>query len=34
LALDHVEKSGKNKKQAYENILWALINIREFSWVR
>lgn len=34
LALDHIEKSGKNKKQAYENILWALINIREFSWVR
>ena len=34
LALDHIEQSGKNKKQAYENILWALINIREFSWVR
>ena len=34
LALSHIEKADKNKKQAYENIIWALINIREFSWVR
>ena len=34
LALSHIEKADKNKKQAYENILWALINIREFSWIR
>lgn len=34
LALSHIEKADKNKKQAYENIIWALINIREFSWIR
>lgn len=34
LALSHIEKAEKNKKQAYENIIWALVNIREFSWIR
>jgi Protein of unknown function (DUF1553)/Protein of unknown function (DUF1549) len=30
LALDHIEKHSKDKKVAYENILWALINTKEF----
>jgi hypothetical protein len=29
-ALDHVNKNATNKKAAYENILWALINTKEF----
>jgi hypothetical protein len=29
-ALDHVNKNAMNKKAAYENILWALINTKEF----
>jgi uncharacterized protein DUF1549/uncharacterized protein DUF1553 len=29
-ALDHIEKHKANKKIAYENILWALINTKEF----
>jgi hypothetical protein len=29
-ALAHVQKHEKNKKIAYENILWALINTKEF----
>jgi hypothetical protein len=29
-ALDHIKKNEKNKKQAYENILWALLNTKEF----
>ena len=29
-ALAHVAKLGNNKKQAFENILWALINTKEF----
>jgi hypothetical protein len=30
LALAHIEKDAKNKKLAYEDILWALINSKEF----
>jgi hypothetical protein len=29
-ALDHIKKYEANKKGAYENILWALINTKEF----
>jgi hypothetical protein len=29
-ALAHIAKSEKNKKAAYENIVWALINTKEF----
>src|SRR5258708_32031240 len=30
VALEHIAKHEKNKKIAYENILWALINTKEF----
>jgi len=30
MALDHVARHAANKKLAYENILWALINTKEF----
>ena len=30
VALEHLAKNEKNKKQAYENILWALINSKAF----
>jgi hypothetical protein len=29
-ALAHIAKHGSNKKAAYENILWALLNTKEF----
>jgi len=29
-ALDHIEKYEKNKKQAYENMVWALLNSKAF----
>ena len=29
-ALDHVAKNEKTKRVAYENILWALLNTKEF----
>jgi Protein of unknown function (DUF1553) len=29
-ALGHISKHEKDKKTAYENILWALINTKEF----
>jgi hypothetical protein len=31
-ALDYLEKNAKNKKGAYEDILWALINMKAFSF--
>jgi hypothetical protein len=34
LALEHVQANEKNKKGAYENILWALINTKEFVFNR
>jgi hypothetical protein len=30
LALDHLAKYEKNKRKAYEDILWALLNTKEF----
>jgi hypothetical protein len=30
LALEHIAKHGTNKKPAYENIIWALINTKGF----
>ena len=30
VALEHIAKNAANKKQAYENILWALVNTKEF----
>jgi hypothetical protein len=30
VALGHINRNAANKKQAYENILWALINTKEF----
>jgi hypothetical protein len=34
LALEHIQANEKNKKSAYENILWALINTKEFVFNR
>ena len=34
LALEHLQANAKNKKSAYENILWALINTKEFVFNR
>ncbi len=33
-ALEHIEENAKAKKTAYENILWSLINTKEFSFNR
>jgi hypothetical protein len=33
-ALDHLQANEKAKKPAYENILWSLINTKEFSFNR
>ena len=30
VALDHIARHAMNKKIAYENLLWALINTKEF----
>ncbi len=30
MALAHIAKHAGNKKIAYENILWALLNTKEF----
>jgi hypothetical protein len=30
VALEHINKHAQNKKLAYENILWALLNTKEF----
>ncbi|MBI3412265.1 MAG: DUF1553 domain-containing protein [Planctomycetes bacterium] len=30
VALSHIERNAANKKLAYENLLWALINTKEF----
>ena len=34
LALDHINKYKKDKKRAYEDILWALVNTKEFIFNR
>jgi hypothetical protein len=30
VALEHINRNAMNKKLAYENILWALVNTKEF----
>ena len=30
VTLEHIQKNEKAKKVAYENILWALLNTKEF----
>ena len=32
VALEHIRKNEKMKKVAYENILWALLNTKEFQF--
>ncbi len=34
VALEHIDEHRKNKKLAYENILWALLNTKEFVFNR
>ncbi len=34
LALEHLAAHPKEKQQAYENILWALLNTKEFIFNR
>jgi hypothetical protein len=34
LALENIEANGKTKKVAYENIVWALLNTKEFVFNR
>jgi hypothetical protein len=34
LALENIEANAKNKKAAYENIIWALLNTKEFVFNR
>ena len=34
VALAHLAKEGANKKAAYENILWALLNTKEFAFIQ
>jgi hypothetical protein len=34
LALDNIAANAKNKKMAYENIIWALLNTKEFVFNR
>jgi hypothetical protein len=33
-ALAHIKENEKTPKLAYENILWALINTKEFAFIR
>jgi len=33
-ALEHLVKHKDNRKVAFENILWALVNTREFLFVQ
>ncbi|HEV8059819.1 MAG TPA: DUF1553 domain-containing protein, partial [Gemmataceae bacterium] len=34
VAMAHLAKQGANKKAAYENILWALLNTKEFVFIQ
>jgi hypothetical protein len=34
MAIAHITKHEKTKKQAYENLIWALINTKEFLFVQ
>ena len=33
-ALEHLKRHSANRKLAFENILWALVNTREFIFVQ
>ncbi|HMO34954.1 MAG TPA: DUF1553 domain-containing protein, partial [Gemmatales bacterium] len=33
-SLEHLAKQGSNKKLGYENLLWALINTKEFLFIQ
>jgi hypothetical protein len=33
-ALETIKASDKNKKAAYEDIIWALLNTQEFSYIK
>ena len=32
VALEHIAKNEKTKRTAYENIVWALLNTKEFQF--
>ncbi len=34
LALENIEHNAKTRQLAYENIIWALINTKEFIMVQ
>lgn len=34
VSLAHLKKMGANRKQAFENLLWALVNTKEFLFVQ
>ena len=34
LAMTNIEQHAKDRRQAYENIIWALINTKEFILVQ
>ena len=34
LALQNIERNAKSRQLAYENIIWALINTKEFILVQ
>jgi hypothetical protein len=34
VALEHIDRHAKDKRVAYENILWALINTKEFVFIK
>jgi len=34
VALANIQANGKNRQLAYENIIWALINTKEFILVQ
>ncbi len=34
LALEHIKKHEKDKKVAYENLIWALLNTKEFIFIQ
>jgi len=34
MALEHINRNATNKKLAYENLIWALINTKEFVFVQ
>jgi hypothetical protein len=34
LAIRNIQANGKNRQLAYENIVWALINTKEFILIQ